>query len=290
MLATLIPLSTLTVLQYQNLLYIPTTDTPITVNPRTVQFHRKLDISNIHKALATSKNFHEQYLEFCKKIAARSRKLHISKEKDNWSQSVYRCYQNGNKNFEARTKGDIDNLKEALALHKLTTVWAGITVSNGYPIWLSKADRVTQIPIWLIVKSETLTLVPLTTDTQLQFKTTNDMYLFYYKLEVDGQIKIMAYPTTNTDTEIVHNTICTTNSREFTFTLDLIKVTCARDTRQILRTHNALSKEFDQIVSPLPDHQIEMRDVDVDYGEQFKANFYWAMGIVRIPDFEKAKN
>jgi len=96
-------------------------------------------------------------------------------------------------------------------------------------------------------------MIPLTKDSQLAFKNNN-----YYKLESDGQLRIMANPTTivsqfitdlsliNTikDTETVHHTICTTNSREYTFTLDLIKVTCARDTRQILHNHNALSKEY----------------------------------------------
>jgi len=143
-----IPLATLTVLQYQNLLYIPTTDTPVTVNPRTVQFSRQLDVSNIHRALQTSKAFHEEYLDFCRKISSRSSKIHISKAKDDWSQAVHRCYNNGNKNFETRSKQDIENLKEAFNLHKINTAaWADVTISQGQPIWLSKADRVTQIPI-----------------------------------------------------------------------------------------------------------------------------------------------
>jgi len=288
-LSSSIPLVALTVLQYQNLLYIPTTDTPVTVNPRTIQLTRQLDVSNIHRALQTSKTFHEQYLDFCEKIASRSSKLHISKAKDDWSQAIHRCYNNGNKNFEAKSKQDIEVLKEALTLHKINTAWAGITISNGQPIWLSKADRVTQIPIWIVYKTDVISMIPLTQDAQLSFKNNTDTYVFYYKLETDGQIRIMAYPTTIKDTETIHHTICTTNSREYTFTLDLIKVTCARDTRQILRTHNTLTKEFDQIVSPHTARDLQVRDADVDYAETFKANFYLAMGIVRVPDFEKAK-
>jgi len=288
-LSVCIPLTTLTVLQYQNLLYIPTTDTPVTVNPRTVQFSRQLDVSNIHKALQTSKAFYDEYLDFCKKISAKSSKISISKEKDNWSEAVHRCYNNNNINFETRSQQDIDTLKEAFTIHKINTAWAGVTISEGQPIWLSKADKVTQIPIWLIYRSDVISMIPLTLDSQLTTKNSNDTYLFYYKLETNGQLRIMAYPTTTKDTETIHHTICTTNSREFTFTLDLIKMTCARDTRQILRTHNTLTKEFDQIVSPQSFHELQTRDADVDYGETFKANFYWAMGIVRIPDFEKAK-
>jgi len=72
-----------------------------------------------------------------------------------------------------------------------------------------------------------------------------------------------------------------------TNTLDLITLTCARDAQQILLTHLALSKDLDQLLSPNEKHNIHTRQTDM-WGD-FKANFYWAFGILRIPDFENAK-
>jgi len=283
-LLSIIPLSTLTILQYENLLFVPATKSYTTINPQTIQFHRELDISNIHNALHTSKAFYELYSEFCNKITLRTNRLNISDTRESLVDSMHRCLKHDDHNFEARTPEDMDRLKESMRHGKVSTVWAGIRLIDGTPCWTSDNAKVVEIPMWLVEKADVTTMFPSNSNITLR---SSDKYVFYYHLEVDGQLRTMIRPSTFPDTRTKFYTICTSPEPQHTNTLDLISLTCARDTRQILRTHLALSKELDQLLSPETKHDIHTRQTDM--WENFKANFYWAFGIVRIPDFERAK-
>jgi len=60
-------------------------------------------------------------------------------------------------------------------------VWAGIKLVDGVPSWASNNQKVTEIPMWLVEKTDVISLFTANASITLR---ANKRYVFYYNLEM----------------------------------------------------------------------------------------------------------
>ena len=244
----LVPLVLTEIQMVGHLAFIANKDSPVTINPKIINFYRRFDLALLEQSLNTLNKFGQQYEDFCLRMtqpSQRNASCVIFRNQDS-SEKDDTCSNISLDNYEVKTTENAEVLRYNMEKWKIDTAYAPIKLEGHRLMYISGGENQ-----WKYVKSCQSCPIKKEIDMTeiVQHKARgSDVHFFY---EMNGKQLYILTVYKHPKTTLKYNIVCAVPGSigDSTF-IRMAKYSCRRDATEIDRTNEMLIAEYKQIASP----------------------------------------